>query len=99
MTKEDLLKVFELMDDLNDAIDSFAKLGVDFTETAFFNTAGCLFDLLINSNFDEEGQDTINWWYFEKQMCPGLKMLDENGKEICDTFDDLWKYVSKHTIN
>ena len=96
MTKEDLRTAFALMDELNKVVDDFAKLGLDFVETPFFNVPGSLFDLLISSNFDEEGQDTVNWWYFEKQACPGLKMTDSEGVELCETFDDLWDYVSKH---
>jgi hypothetical protein len=95
MTKEDLLKAFSLMDELNKAIDDFAKLGVDFVETPFFNTAGCLFDMVIASNYTEEGQDWINWWYFEKSMDPGLKAYDDNGNEICRTFDELYEHVKQ----
>ena len=96
MTKEDLLKAFELMDELNDTLDVLSNIGIEITETPLFNNAGCLFDLLIDSNFDEEGQDAINWWYFEKKACPDLRMTDSEGRELCQTFDDLWDYVSKH---
>ena len=99
MTKEDLSKAFHLMDELNKVIDAFTKLGVNFTETPFFNIPGCLFDLLIANNFDEEGQDTINWWYFEKQIYPELKMTDKQGNSLCETFDELWDYVSKHLLH
>ena len=99
MSKEDLLKAFELMDELNDTVDTLSSIGMEVVETPLFNTPGCLFDLLISTHFDEEGQDTINWWYFEKQSCPGLKMVDSEGKELCKTFDDLWDYVSKHLIH
>lgn len=95
MTKEELLKVFSLMDELNKAIDDFAKLGLDFTETPFFNTGGCLFDMIIETNYTEEGQDWINWWYFEKSMDPGLKAYDEEGKEICNTFDELYEHIKQ----
>lgn len=95
MTKEDLLKAFKLMDELNKAVDDFAALGVDFVETSFFNTAGCLFDMLIASNYTEEGQDWISWWYFEKSIDPGLRAYDEEGNEICRTFDELYDHIKQ----
>jgi hypothetical protein len=95
MTKEELLTAFKLMDELNKAVDDFAKLGLDFTETPFFNTGGSLFDMLIATNYTEEGQDWISWWYFEKSMDPSLKAYDDNGNEICRTFDELYEHVKQ----
>ena len=96
MNKEDLRKAFELMDQLNESIDKLLEMHIDLVETSFFNVPGCLFDLLIGSNFEEEGQDTINWWYFEKQEHPELKMLDAEGNELCSDFDALWDYVKDY---
>lgn len=96
MTKEDLSNAFKLMDDLDNTVNKFGELGIDLVETSLFSVPGCLFDLLIGSNFDEEGQDTINWWYFEKNGNPEIKMLDADGNELCATFDELWDYVESH---
>ena len=95
MSKEELLKAFQLMDELNDTINNLSSLGIDVTESPLFNTAGCLFDMVIASNYTEEGQDWINWWYFEKSVDPGLKAYDDNGNEICRTFDELYEHVKQ----
>jgi hypothetical protein len=53
--------------------------------------------MLINSHFDEEGQDWINWWLYEKDGNPELKAWDENDNEIpTETIDDLWNLVKDH---
>ena len=51
--------------------------------------------MLIATNYTEEGQDWISWWYFEKSMDPGLKAYDDNGNEICRTFDELYEHVKQ----
>lgn len=95
MNKEDLKSAFDLMDQINGTADKFLELGIDIIETPLFSVPGYLFDLLIESNFTEEGQDVINWWYFEKKGNPelDLKMLDKDGNELCSDFDALWDYV------
>lgn len=95
MRKEELLKAFQLMDELNDTVDRLSNLGVEVAETPLFNTAGCLFDMLIASNYTEEGQDWINWWYFERDTHFGNKAYNDAGEEICRTFDELYEYVKK----
>ena len=83
MTKELLKKAFELMNELNEAVDTYEAVKFNVTETPLFNTAGCLFDILIETNYTEEGQDIINEWYFDQG---------------CDwsTFDELYDKVEAH---
>lgn len=95
MSKEELLKAFQLMDEFNAAIDSLSNLGVEVVESPLFNTAACLFDMLIASNYTEEGQDWINWWYFERSLHPDNKAYNDAGEEICRTFDELYEYVKQ----
>lgn len=93
MTKEQLQEAFNLMDRLDTILDKLEELNIDLTETDLSEIPGLLFDLLVSSNYIEDGQDWINWWYFEKGMLdPSDKAYDENGKEI-ETFDDLYEVI------
>ena len=56
-----------------------------------------LISILINSNFDEEGLDWINWRLYEKDGRPEMKVFDEDNNEIpTETIDDLWNLVKNH---
>lgn len=96
MTKEDLKRAFDLMLELDNTVDKLSEMDIQVVDTPLFNTAGCLFDMLLESNFEEEGQDTINWWFFEKRYNPELKMYNAEGVEICTDFDSLWDYVKAY---
>ncbi len=95
MTKEKLRKIFELMDSFTRIVDELDSLGINIVDTPLFGTTGIFFDMLIEDAYTPEGQDMINWFYFEKNMFPENKAYDENGNEICQDFDALYEYVKK----
>lgn len=56
-----------------------------------------LFDIFIESHFNDYGIEDINWWLYEKDGNPGLKMFSKNDEEIpTETVDDLWNIVKEY---
>ena len=96
MTKESLKQLFDLMNKLDRTVDKCSELGLDFVETPFYEIPGFLYDMVLESNYTEQGQDWINWWFFEKRGHPELKVYNADGSEIqCETFDDLYEVVKQ----
>ena len=88
--------------------DQLRKMNIDIFESPLFDTTGYFFDWLWESNFTEDGCDTISWWAFEyhdieedfdndgnyigEKMEPGMWDKDENVIPMV-TIKDLWEYV------
>lgn len=96
MKKEDLKLAEKLLKEFNKYIDDLQKMGIDLIETPLFDCFGRLFDLLIKSHYRREGQDWINWFFFEKGDNEAIKAYDENNKEICRNFDELYDLVEDY---
>lgn len=95
MTKELFTKMIIEIQNFSNRIDSLCDvLCTDFFESPLVESGWNLINLLVESHFDEEGQDWINWWLYEKDGRPELKAFDENDNEIpTETIDDLWNLV------
>ncbi len=93
VTKEKFFQVLEEYEKGMNFIDKLNNLKIDTYETPIFNSLGVVFDSFISSNFDEEGTDIFNWWFFED----GREMCDAQGNEIpLGTKNELWEYLKKH---
>lgn len=84
----------------NEKVDNWEELvGPGIFETSMVQSSWKIIDFLILTNFNEEGQDWINWWLYEKSENPELKALDAEDKEIpTETIDDLWNLVKDYRI-
>jgi hypothetical protein len=98
MTKELFTKMILEIQNFGNIVDRMCDvLGTNFFESPLAEVGWNLINMLINNNFDEEGQDWINWWLYEKDGNPELKAWDENDNEIpTETIDDLWNLVKDH---
>ena len=98
MTKELFTKMILEIQNFGNIVDRMCDvLGTNFFESPLAEVGWNLISMLINSNFDEEGQDWINWWLYEKDGNPEMKAWDENDNEIpTETIDDLWNLVKDH---
>ena len=98
MTKELFTKMILEIQNFGNIVDRMCDvLGTNFFESPLAEVGWDLINTLINSHFDEEGQDWINWWLYEKDGNPELKAWDENDNEIpTETIDDLWNLVKNH---
>ena len=82
---------------LEDFTDNLGKIGLAIVDTPAYETAGYLFDRIIEAYFTEEGCDWINWYMFEKRPNPNeVHATDEDGFEICTNIDELWSIVKDY---
>ena len=98
MTKELFTKMILDIQNFGNIVDRMCDvLGTNFFESPLAEVGWDLINTLINSHFDEEGRDWINWWLYEKDGNPEMKAWDENDNEIpTETIDDLWNLVKDH---
>ena len=84
----------------NEKVDNWEELvGSGIFETHMIQSGWKIIDFLILTNFNEEGQDWINWWLYEKGRHPELKACDAEDNEIpTETIDDLWNLVKDYRI-
>ena len=95
INKEQFELIIKSIINFNDQVDIWEKtLGCYLYETALIQSSLTLSNYLITTHFNEEGQDWINWWLYEKQGDSKMKAWYENGVEIpTETIDDLWELV------
>ena len=96
MTKEKFTEMILEIQNFNYQVDQWCEvLCSDLFESPLVTSGWSLINKLIESNFDEEGQDWINWWLYEKDGRSDMKAWDDN--EIpTETLDDLWNLVKDH---
>lgn len=83
----------------NKKLIQLAELGFDIWDTQVIEFGWQMFDVFIKSNFNEDGQDWINWWLYERDFYSDIKVWNEDGSEIpIETVDDLWNLVEKYRI-
>lgn len=95
INKEQFELIIKSIINFNDQVDIWEKtLGGHLYETALIQSSLILSNYLITTHFNEEGQDWIIWWLYEKQGNPNIKAWYEDGVEIpTETIDDLWELV------
>ena len=100
MTKELFTAMILEIQNFNVQVDQWCEvMCANLFESPLVESGWNLISMLINSNFDEEGQDWINWWLYEKSENPELKAWDAEDKEIpTETIDDLWNLVKDYRI-
>lgn len=97
MTKEQLKEAIDAIKEIGELADKLMQdYKVDIIETPAFQAPGKLFDLLIESNYNEEGADWIYYWCFECNYGENVNAMDEEGNPICKTFDDLYEYCKQY---
>lgn len=103
VSKENFTKIITKYRDWNDRVHQVANvLGLDFLNSDWIEYPHFLFQDFINSHFNENGVDWINWWLFEKPMLSEGEELawDENHNEILtETVEDLWNIVENYRLN
>lgn len=88
--KEQFVEMIQQWRKFDAFYDKLHDLGIDLLETPLFDIPAKMFDLFIESHFDEETVDVINWWLFED----GREMYDKDENPIpLDTIDDLWEFA------
>lgn len=98
MKKEELKKALDLVQNMQAFLDEVKEvLHTDVMEVPSIESFYNMFDILIESNYTEKGQEWIYWWCFENDFGKaGLEAYDENNKEICKRFDELYEHVKQY---
>lgn len=98
MTKDDFTKLISEQLEWSNKIDKICDvLNSNLYECDWINYTYKLFDKILALSFNEYGIDDINWWVYEKDGNPELKMYDKDKNEIpTETIDDLWKIVKDY---
>ena len=85
----------------NKKLIQLAELGFDIWDTQVNEFGWQMFDVFIKSNFNEDGQDWINWWLYERiGFIDGKEhpYYDENNNaHYLHTAEDLWNFINKLT--
>lgn len=100
VTKEQFIKLINDNKQYNQRLDEVGNvLGCSIFDCDWAEYGNVLFDTIINLLFQKEAVNDINWWLYEKQYNPTLKMWDENENEIpTETVEDLWNIVKDKRI-
>lgn len=97
MTYEQFETIIKDLEQIRERSHSIHKLGINLMdyEEIYHKTI----TNLLNSIFDSEGKDWIDWYLYER---PGfilgktLTAFDENGNEICHNIFSLWQTVKSY---
>lgn len=102
ISKNLFIKMMQSAEKFSAEIDRWSEFGIDVFEIPIGEIPWDMFNAWCESHFDEEGQDWINWYIFErKSIATGqiLACYDENGKEFyVRTLDELWNLVVDHRL-
>lgn len=95
ITKEEFITLIKDFKKWDNKIDQVCKiLNIDIIESDLIMYCSILFEKTISFLFEEEAQDNIFWWLWEKNGRPDMKMFDKDSNEVpTETLDDLWEIV------
>lgn len=94
MKRDTFIKTCERMKISTDRIQAAYKLNIDLTE--FMDDDAWVIQHLWNVILTPEGYEWFAWFMYEKAYLYELRdymKAHDNGKEICQTIDDLYDYL------
>ena len=96
MTFNQFKTVIESLEKASKRSHAIYQLGVELTD--YDDLWYTLSSTLLESIFDKEGKDWIDWYLYERVGFDGriLKAFDENNNEICHNIESLWETVQTH---
>lgn len=101
MTREKFKDLVYQMLEHNEFYDKLYELGIDAINCKYLETAGIMFDALMQSEFGKEGTDLISWWMYEdvdhKIYAANQEEEMLHGEVIADlnNIDDLYDYLTE----
>lgn len=100
ITKEQFIDLISEHLKWNGRMEEIARVLNSFIwESDWVEYTSLLFDKTLKLSFNEDGIDDIDWWIYEKNGRPEMKMWDSNNKEIpTETIEDLWEIVKDSRI-
>ena len=98
MDYEKFKNIIESLEKVGERSHSIYKLGVNLMdyEELYHN----IITSLLNSVFDKEGKDWIDWYLYERVGFTNKVNLatDKDGKEICYDIPSLWEEVKNNLL-
>jgi hypothetical protein len=96
MTYEQFKDLIETTEKVRERSSAIYDLGLDLIN--FEDQYYKIINILMQSVFDEEGRDWIDWYLYERVGFNDKVNLatDKDGNEICYDIPSLWKTVKGH---
>lgn len=92
MKEKEFKEAISLIKEFMSLEESLHKLNIEIADSKLFSIPGRLSDMLIETNFTEEGIDLIFWWLYEDVP---KEVTDNMVKYNLESVDALWKYLNK----
>lgn len=103
ITKEQFIQFIETVEAYDKEVTRWDDFGIEIFQLPICELTWNLADCFIESHFNEDGQDWISWYLFERiSVISGgvLPCYDEDGNEFyVNNAEDLWELVKDHLIN
>ena len=95
ITREQFKKLVELKKRLFKFCDDIEELNIKVVDSEVFSIPGDAIDLIISTNFTDEGFNLVNWWLYDDVI--DKKIIDNvDGEEVesnVEDVDDLFDYL------
>jgi hypothetical protein len=101
ITKELFIKMINSAEKFSAEIDRWNDFGIDVYDLPIGSIPWEMFTYWATSQFDEAGQDWIDWYLWERKDFSGnlLACYDEDGsKFFVNNPEDLWELVVSHIL-
>lgn len=103
ISKELFIKTINLMEKYDSEIDKWIDFGLDIFETPLCSIPCEIFNCWIDSHFNTDGKDWIDWYLYERKSIITKEILpcyDENdNKFYVNSVEDLWNIVKDYRLN
>jgi hypothetical protein len=99
MQQKEFKNLLEKYKALSDKLSELHDLGFDFYEGKFelMSDIEKMFDITIESHYNEKGTDWINWFIYENDYGEkDMEAKDENDNPICYDIKSLHEYIEKY---
>lgn len=100
ITKEMFIKTIQTAERFDAEINRWCDFGIEIYDMAICEIPWEIFNYWIDSHFDLDGKDWINWYLFDRRSINNNEVLPcyhEDGSEFfVNTPNDLWELVKEH---
>lgn len=100
MDKEIFLRVVKAYKEFNDSSNKvYDILHIEIMETALYESFYTILKGFLESNFNKEGVEWVEWYLYERLEDPSLTAWTGTDKEIkLDTDEDFWEFIKEYAL-
>lgn len=103
LTKKKFIQFMEAVEAYDKEVTRWDDFGIEIFQLPICELAWNIIDCFIESHFNEDGQDWISWYLFERVSIINGEILpcyDENDQKFyVNTPEDLWELVKDKLID